>query len=186
LAALSHQTTAHLAWRYRQWYKNPRLLAAIAAPPLREILDQLLAATSLEVRERRPFTIYSCHDVTILALLYGVGAEFLSGDERAGWRFWPKYASTLVFELVRINDQNSDDSHVVRILLNGKPIKSVDQHNRFWEGPGIHVGKGPHQMLLVEDFADIVNKLERAGGYQRENVEADDPGTKRDMSNWTG
>jgi hypothetical protein len=139
-------------------------------------------------RERHPFTIYSCHDVTILALLYGIGADFLVGDDKAGWRFWPEYASTLVFELVRINDndKNSDATHVVRVLLNGKPVRSVDQHNQYWEGPGRPVGKGPLQMLLAQDFEDIVTNLEKAGGYQPENVGADDPTTKRDMSNWTG
>ena len=68
-------------------------MAAIAAPPLREIADQLLHATTLGAKERRPFTIYSCHDVTILALLYGIGADFLAGDDRAPWRnFWPEYS----------------------------------------------------------------------------------------------
>jgi hypothetical protein len=32
LEAMAHQTTSHLAWRFRQWYKNPTLLANIAAP----------------------------------------------------------------------------------------------------------------------------------------------------------
>jgi hypothetical protein len=59
LSAMSHQTRAHLAWRFRQWYKSPRLLATIAAPPLREIANQLLAAKSMGAIERHPFTIYS-------------------------------------------------------------------------------------------------------------------------------
>lgn len=32
LEAMAHQTITHLAWRFRQWYKNPTLLANIAAP----------------------------------------------------------------------------------------------------------------------------------------------------------
>ena len=32
LEAMAHQTITHLAWRFRQWYKNPTLLATIAAP----------------------------------------------------------------------------------------------------------------------------------------------------------
>jgi hypothetical protein len=97
LEALSHQTKAHLAWRFREWYKSNRLLAAIAAPPLREIANQILPTISLHESERRPFSIYSCHDVTILALLYGIGADFLAGDDGAGYRsFWPGYSSTLV------------------------------------------------------------------------------------------
>jgi hypothetical protein len=187
LTALAHQTTAHLAWRFRQWYKSPRLLAAIAAPPLREIAQQLLATKSMAESDRRPFTIYSCHDVTILALLYGIGADFLACDDNGGWRFWPSYASTLVFELVRIHDDDSlDNSHVVRVLLNGKPILSVDQHHRYWDSEGTPVGNGPSKMLLATDFAEIITNLEKAGGYDRGSVTADDAAKQRDMSNWTG
>lgn len=59
LSAMSYQTKAHLAWRFRQWYKSPRLLATIAAPPLREIAHQLLHAKSMGPVDRHPFTIYS-------------------------------------------------------------------------------------------------------------------------------
>ena len=180
LRALSHQTTAHLAWRFRQWYKNPKLLAAIASPPLREILDQLLTATTMGVRERHPFTIYSCHDVTLLAILYGIGAEFLSNDHKGGWRFWPKYASSLIFELVQVDG----GSHVVRILLNGKPVTSVDRLDRFWDAhPSRSMGHGPDGMLLASDFKDIVTSLE---AESTRNEKAESCSTQRDMSNWTG
>jgi hypothetical protein len=183
LQALSHQTRAHLAWRFRQWYKNPRLLAAIAAPLLREICDQLITATTLGGCERHPFTVYSCHDVTLLAILYGIGADFLAGDDKAGWRFWPPYASTLIFELVQIDEANTPDSHVVRVLLNGKPVKSVDRHYHYWNGQSRHVGRGPHDMLFANDFEDIVSKLE-ADFTRQDKAEGSD--AKRDMSNWTG
>ena len=77
----------------------------IAAPPLREIADQILKTPELSSRERRPLVIYSCHDITILGLLYGVGADFLAvdetdhGDSAGNWRWWPPYASNLVFEV---------------------------------------------------------------------------------------
>ena len=183
LRALSHQTTAHLAWRFRQWYKNPKLLAAIAAPPLREISDQLTKATTLGARERHPFTIYSCHDVTLLAILYGIGADFLSGDDKSRWRFWPAYASTLIFELVQIEEDTSPDSFVVRILLNGKPVKSMDRLHRYWEGESRYVGHGPHSMLLANDFEEVVSKLESEFTRQ-ERAEGSE--AERDMSNWTG
>lgn len=32
LEAMAHQTLTHLAWRFRQWYQNKKLLAVIAAP----------------------------------------------------------------------------------------------------------------------------------------------------------
>ena len=63
LAAMAYQTIAHLAWRFRMWYQNKRLLAAIAAPPLREIANQLLHTAQLRQSEKRPFVIYSCHDI---------------------------------------------------------------------------------------------------------------------------
>jgi hypothetical protein len=121
-----------------------------------------------------------------LALLYGIGAEFLSDDEFGGWRYWPAYASTLVFKLVRIDEANSDQSHVVRILLDGKPIKSVNQHHRFWEGGSPAMGNGPLEMLSAHDFLEVVARLEQAGGYHRQNIESEDSSIKRDMSNWTG
>ena len=97
--------------------------------------------------------MYSCHDVTILSLLYALGADFLADEESATWReYWPAYASTLVIELVRLDDQDdnvttatgssssssssnkkkvegpisNDDRHVVRVLLNGQVVVSTD------------------------------------------------------------
>mmetsp|Transcript_18731 Transcript_18731/g.34928 ORF Transcript_18731/g.34928 Transcript_18731/m.34928 type:complete len:146 (-) Transcript_18731:649-1086(-) len=145
-----------------------------------------MAATSLVgATDKRPFTIYSCHDITILGLLYGIGADFLSGDERGGWRFWPPYASSLVFELVRIPNTGTDDSHVVRVLLNGKPVKSVWKDHEFWEGGCLPAGNGPYQMLNAKDFQSVVENLEKLGGrsnyMSREGSE-----TKGDMTSWTG
>jgi hypothetical protein len=80
LQAMSHPTLAHLSWRFRKWYQHERLLAVIAAPPLREITDQIIQTPSLTVNDRRPFVLYSCHDITILGLLYAIGADFLSID----------------------------------------------------------------------------------------------------------
>ncbi|KAG7363006.1 histidine phosphatase superfamily branch 2 protein [Nitzschia inconspicua] len=187
LEAMSYQTIAHLAWRFRQWYKNPTLLANIAAPPLREVCDQLMAATDMAVggSERRPFTIYSCHDITILGLLYGIGADFLAGDYLGGWRFWPPYASSLVFELVRI-PENEGCSHVVRILLNGKPVFSVHKNEHYWAGKSPPAGRGPFQMLYAEDFNTVVSNLEKAGGRKNYMSKEDGPHGTSDMSSWTG
>jgi hypothetical protein len=165
LAAMSHQTMAHLAWRFRKWYQNKRLLAAIAAPPLREIVEQMKTTPNLGASERRPFVMYSCHDITILGLLYGLGAEFLSSDNDAEWRFfWPTYGTTLAFELVRIEDDSPDSaSHVVRVLLNGKPVTSVDYGKE--QGTDAYVGNGPEKMLSINDFEILVSRLEDAGGH---------------------
>jgi len=187
LMAMSHQTTAHLAWRFRQWYKNPVLLAHIAAPALREVCDQLLEATQMDVEDKHPFTIYACHDITILGLLYGISADFLSGDSNAGWRYWPKYASTLIFELIRIQNQDGDDEHIVRVLLDGKPVKSlIKDHISYWEGSCKYTGNAPHQMLYASDFDRVVQNLEKAGGQSSYMTKGGRPKTKIDMSNVTG
>lgn len=186
LSAMAHQTLAHLAWRFRQWYQSPPLLATIAAPPLREMATQLQATPALGVLERRPFVVYSCHDVTILSLLYGVGAEFLADEERGEWRFWPSYASTLVFELVRVQKETGPDSHVVRIFLNGKPVRAVNLLDHDGKGEPEYTGKGPSKMLRISDFVEVVKKLETAGGLNYSTMIHDDSESERDMSGWTG
>jgi hypothetical protein len=168
LAAMSHQTLAHLSWRFRKWYQSKRLLAAIAAPPLREICEQMKTTPDLGTNERRPFVMYSCHDITILGLLYGLGAEFLASEKNAAWRMWPHYGTTLVFELVRIDDNDdstgSSSSHVVRVLLNGKPVMSVD-FEKYEETSDAFVGHGPERMLSIDDYEALVSRLEKAGGH---------------------
>jgi hypothetical protein len=142
LQALSHPTLAHLSWRFRQWYGNKALLAAVAAPPLREILHQIEATAEDRTPSRRPFVVYSCHDITILGILYAINAEVLQNDER----FWPPYGSHLAFELVRCGDE----SHVIRIVLNGQSLRSLDV--------------APDSMLRIADAARIVSNLETSGG----------------------
>ena len=124
---------SHLSWRFREWYACPKLVAAIAAPRFQEMLDKMIDVTSMGADERRPFVVYSAHDVTLLALLYAIGADFLvSGEDCGGrdmvegtggthshmvegsinnstqhsmssWRWWPDYSSAIAFELVRLN-----------------------------------------------------------------------------------
>lgn len=165
LQAMSHPTLAHLAWRFRQWYKSDRLLAVIAAPPLREITDQILHAPNLADNERRPFVIYSCHDITILGLLYAIGADVVSSEKGAS-RYWPPYGSNLVFELVRVRDgPPSLDTHIVRILLNGVPIRSLkldgSKKASFEDGGG---------MLTLQDLEKTVESVESAGGFDYESL----------------
>ena len=134
-----YPTLAHLSWCFRKWHQHERLLAGIAAPPLLEITDQMLQTPSLAFHERSPLVIYSCHDITILGLLYGIGADFLaidssesnnvkhtSGDDMGSLRYWPPYGSILVFELVRLREGSPGlDSHVIWFLLNRTPVRSV-------------------------------------------------------------
>jgi len=181
LRKLFRPTITHLAWRFRQWYKSPPLLAAIAAPPLREIEGQIRNAVEMDADDRRPFVVYSCHDVTILSLLYGLGADFLEDDNGEGWKFWPSYATTLVIELVRVKEGKGDpdDTHVLRLVLNDEPVSVVALRDKA----------DKDQVLRISDFAAIIDRLEEAGGWGPNGRLADDPAcasVTRDMSGWTG
>jgi Histidine phosphatase superfamily (branch 2) len=192
LQAMSYQTITHLSWRFRQWYQHKRLLAAIAAPVLREVVNQMKSVPYLTKNDQqRPFVIYSCHDVTILGILYALGAEFLADDDCSDWRYWPPYGSSLVLELVRIekkdcnqrpsamksnhhknivdtsrrNDDDTDAYHVIRILLNGKPVITVDLEKTNKCKIPQYTGYGPQRMLRIMDFESIVSNLEREGGH---------------------
>lgn len=182
LASMHRPVIQHLAWRFRQWYKSPPLLAAIAAPPLREIEGQIRRTIESDGGSRAPMVVYSCHDVTILSLLYGLGAEFLEHDNSSEWKlFWPSYASTLVIELVRIKEgkDDVDDTHKLRILMNGKQVRIAAVRNESQKD----------QVLRLSDFTAIIDDLEEAGGWGENGRLADDPAcssVKRDMSGWTG
>lgn len=171
LAALSHQTLTHLAWRFRQWYHNVPLLALIAAPPLREIADQVSMATKLGPLEKHPFVISSCHDITILGLLYGIGADFLADSATESWRFWPKYGSYLSFELVRIREgPATEDSHLLRVTLNGSPVITAKNVEEGRTTKLVYTGHGPEHMLRVGDFQRVVTALEEAGGHDYDSL----------------
>ena len=184
MAAMSYYVVSHLAWRFRTWYQYPPLLAAIAAPPLQEIGQQIQRISDDLVNNsnisKKPFRIYSCHDVTILSLLYGIGADFLAtNDELIGvglnpgneerWRFWPRYASTLVFELVR---SKKDSSQKVRILLNGKEVTPLS------------ILRKKKSALNVSDFIELIEEL--SNNEVEDLSSMTNHGEERDMSNWTG
>jgi len=203
LSAMTYKALGHLAWRFRKWYNNPKLLAAIAAPPLREIASQLehLVSKSESIRPLQDqntnfLCIYSCHDVTILSLLYALGADFLADEESAVWReYWPSYASNLVIELVRLDnkDVQIEDAgmstiedrmkrHVIRVLINDRVVTTTDfQLTKFERdkktGSGSEVepappakplGSGPHQLLTTYEFWKIITDLEAQGEYDFE------------------
>ena len=80
MSSMAIPVCSHLAWRFREWYRHPKLLSMVACPPLKDILQDMVRATSntnLGTDDRRPFVLYSCHDVTLLAFLYAIGADFL-------------------------------------------------------------------------------------------------------------
>jgi len=139
LRAMSYSTLSHLALRFRSWYQNPTLLAAMGGPPLKEVNEQMDRIINAGAGDsyRKPFTVFSCHDVTILALLYGIGADFLAcskdlqaigmdaNNDTFRLRYWPHYASTLTIELVRVKTKGEEEEFLVKTLLNGKPVRTM-------------------------------------------------------------
>lgn len=160
MQALAFPTKAHLAWRYQQWFTHSPLLSAIVVPPLTEVERDIRATPNLGSNDKYPLKIYSCHDVTILSLLYGLGATTVIQNER----YWPPYATTLVFELVKLTET---DEYVIRVLLNGKPVQN--QMNR---------------LMRMDDFSQLIQNLQLAGDLDDDNI--DTSAMERDMASWTG
>lgn len=71
---------------------------------------------------KKPFRIFSCHDVTLLGLLYAVKDRFLKSNDALSSQ-WPTYATCLTFELVRLKrNERDEDEFVVKAWLNEAPI----------------------------------------------------------------
>jgi len=72
----------------------------------------------------------------------------------------------LLFQLVRVRDgPPGPDSHVIRILLNGMPVRSINVDTTIPVEEG-----GPGGMLFIGDFERLVGNLERAGGIDYTNL----------------
>lgn len=141
LRELAGPTLAHLAARFGGWYGYAPLLAETGAPPLRHVAEGIGAAGAGAAR--RTFEVHSCHDVTILALLYAVSAEIV---EEGRTPYWPGYASTLAVELVR----GTDGDQRVRFRLNGKIIRLRPAGQIVtWLG--------------VQEFAEVVERVGAKG-----------------------
>ncbi|EJK47811.1 hypothetical protein THAOC_33454 [Thalassiosira oceanica] len=189
LRSLATPVCSHLAWRFREWYTCPKLLAAISAPPLWEMTSSMFEARAMKPNDKKPFILYSCHDVTLLALLYAIGAEFLVDgsdcggskmeddegsmssididdgmvgvDSRKSWRWWPAYSSTIAFELVR---QSERDEHFVRVILNGKAISLKPRMEVYDSDSRQVVGRNSSscaRMLRLADLEHLLEVLER-------------------------
>ena len=100
----------HVTSRYRMYYKNKALLGHAAGPLFADTLSTLLQGSS---SSNTITTIFSGHDVTLLALLHGLGASVLMEDAS----FWPDFGCTVVFERRR----GADD--VVSVYLDGAPLR---------------------------------------------------------------
>ena len=95
----------------------------MAGPALHEVVMEMKKAGSgAAPSTKKPFRIYSCHDVTILALLYAIEGRSLDSTQPPPK--WPTYATCLTLELVR-RGNGSDPSIIIRGWLNEAPIPAI-------------------------------------------------------------
>lgn len=142
---LGRNVQNHLQQRFHSYYSHPLLLAEMVGPALLEVVMEMNDAVS-NSNTKKPFRIYSCHDVTILALLYAIQGISLETSNTPPP--WPTYATCLTFELVRLGEgttnenQAGSNSYIVRAWLGEAPIPEVspsplsllgsqDQNNSF-------------------------------------------------------
>lgn len=164
LQAMKHATIAHLASRFRLWYKSPPLLAEMMQPLLTDLCDEMNYVANNVTSDkgaRKPFVIYSCHDVTILALLYSIEAAFLSSSEelkhhgisaiRAFERlyYWPEYACTLTIELSKVQTIEMNDEYAIKFLLNDEVVETIPSLRK------------QEDTITLDDFCTLVMSMQQ-------------------------
>lgn len=109
-----------------------------------------------EASVKKPFLIYSCHDVTLLGLLYAVKDRFLKSNGAQSSQ-WPTYASCLTFELVRLKrNERGEDEFVVKAWLNEAPIPTFSVTPvEILTGPN----SKPKDEINLATFNKLVNEL---------------------------
>jgi len=171
--SLGNATLSHLLSRFRLYYSNQALLAEVAGPALGEVRNEMkgvAAAAAMQTESfrgatKKPFRVYSCHDVTILGLLYAIKDRFLgmehvpAGDWLVPTRSsWPTYATCITLELVRLSAKGKkDDTFVVKAWLNEAPIPT------FWPVPIPIVATEdaePTCTIDLSDFDRLVRELD--------------------------
>ncbi|OQR93339.1 hypothetical protein ACHHYP_02625 [Achlya hypogyna] len=110
-AELSQPAINHLALRFQQYYTDPTILRLVVTGLGTELLAQMehcMMARNGDSAE--VVRIYSGHDVSLLALLYGLRVDLIHP-------FWPDYGAAVVLELFQ-------DGHdwFVRVTLDGAPV----------------------------------------------------------------
>jgi hypothetical protein len=167
-ASLKEATLSHLQTRFHGYYSNQSLLGEMAGPALNEVAIEMNKVVSQHaatetpaviMTKKKPFRIYSCHDVTILALLYAMRDRYLVEAEPPSW---PTYATCLTLELVRLEPdktKKTSASFVVRMWLNEAPIPA------FSPSPvAIMAGRGaePIFSIRLSKFEKIIGEVNAA------------------------
>ena len=167
---LKEETLSHLSRRFHGYYSNQALLGEIAGPALWEVIQEMkcIAMGSHEEAKhtKKPFYVYSCHDVTILALLYAIQNNHSVRNGQIIPPNWPTYATCLVLELVKKRKSTdattirsrSQSTFVVKAYLHStvpqqtttQIVFAKDSHKKF---------NSPSLEINLEEFIDLVQKL---------------------------
>lgn len=171
LQSMSHATIWHLASRFRSWYQSPSILGEMAGPVLNEIKVEMSRIINSKDEIRRPFNVYSCHDVTILGLLYAIKAGFLVSSKElqsAGVNMelieenrlsqWPNYATCLTFELVRVKEEGKEDDFHVKVWLNEAPVPTFD----IVPIPTMAALQQNKEAMTLSDFDELIREINGA------------------------
>jgi hypothetical protein len=165
LQAMKHATISHLASRFRYWYQSPSLIAAMVGPLFSDVSAQMGQTINTLNSSRKPFNVYSCHDVTILALLYGIGADMLATpnelkdvgvqdfENEKRLRYWPGYASTLILELIKVETVDREDEFLIKFILDEQNIRTIT---------GLRKGED----MRLSDFDELVHRINQAYPHQ--------------------
>ena len=122
IASYTEPVKRHLTFRYGHYCTNKHHLAHICVPLLLDLRSALVTILSEDSPNDVSLSIFSGHDVSILALLYCFQAKMVTSSSStvspafSSSSFWPMYGSSLVFD-VRPTSSSSNTSTSTSALV---------------------------------------------------------------------
>ena len=118
----------HLVWRFGKWFGEKELLNQVGGPMIREVAQSVgkggeLAVGVVGKGGTKKFNVYSCHDVSLLGILYALKADVVERDKM----YWPDYGSWISFEVW-------DDGIKIRLNGEGGKIEEGDESGKVGWG----------------------------------------------------
>ena len=98
MEGIGREVKEHLTWRFGEWFGEEELLDQVGGPMIKDIKDETgvrgarVASSRKGSGEEAPkMVLYSCHDVSLLGILYKIKAEVVGKGGDKG--YWPDYGS---------------------------------------------------------------------------------------------
>ena len=108
--------------RFRKWFTDKELLNQVAGPMIREVAKEAGEGGKGLKEGAKNFTVYSCHDVSLLGILYALKADIVKTDPS----YWPDYGSWITFEVW--------GEEGMRVRLNGNVVTFEGSNERGMVG----------------------------------------------------